>query len=201
GPHAGAGLGIEAGGRLVEEEHPRAMDEAEGDVEPAPHAARVRLDHPVGRVGDPDELEQAGDTVAQLPAAHPLDPSLQHQVLAAGAVLVDARVLWHVADRAPDRARLTADVVAGDLGAAGVHPAERREDPDRRRLARTVWSEQPEDLALAHRERDPVERLDALVPLLEPVDDDRVHVTSVPLVTRLASLRSNNRCTFSIVAA
>ena len=63
-PHLDARLGVEAGRRLVEEQHLRAVDEPERDVEPAAHAARVRLDDPVGGVGDPDEVEQVLDAVA-----------------------------------------------------------------------------------------------------------------------------------------
>ena len=57
-PHHDARLGIEAGRRLVEEQHARAVHEPERDVEPAAHPAGVRLDDPVGGVGDADELEQ-----------------------------------------------------------------------------------------------------------------------------------------------
>jgi hypothetical protein len=50
-----------------------------------------------------------------------------------------------------------------------------------------------------HGERDAGERLHALVPLLEPVDDDRVHVPSVP--ARLGWLGALDHArTFSIVA-
>ena len=42
-PQLGARLGVEARRRLVEEEHRRSVDEAERDVEPALHAAGVRL--------------------------------------------------------------------------------------------------------------------------------------------------------------
>jgi len=42
-------------------------------------------------------------------------------------------------------------------------------------LPGSVRSEQPEDLALLHGERDPIQRLDGLVPLVQILDDDRVH--------------------------
>ena len=47
-PHPGSRLRVEAGRRLVEEQDRRAMDDAEPDVEPALHAARVGGDRPVG---------------------------------------------------------------------------------------------------------------------------------------------------------
>jgi len=40
-PHLDPGLRVETGGRLVEEHHRRVAHEAHGDVEPAPHTARV----------------------------------------------------------------------------------------------------------------------------------------------------------------
>ena len=49
---------VEAGRRLVEEEHGRVGDEARGEVEPPPHAARVLLHEPVAGVGDAEALEQ-----------------------------------------------------------------------------------------------------------------------------------------------
>jgi hypothetical protein len=36
-PHGEAAPGIEAGGRLIQEEHRRAVDEARGEVEAAAH--------------------------------------------------------------------------------------------------------------------------------------------------------------------
>jgi hypothetical protein len=65
--------------------------------------------------------------------------------------------------------------VARDLGAAFVGPGEGDEDPGRRRLACAVRPEEPEDLTLAHAERDAVERLHGAIPLPKPLDDDRVH--------------------------
>ena len=47
-PHAGAGLRVEAGRRLVEEQDGRPVDDAEADVEPALHAARIRAGRPIG---------------------------------------------------------------------------------------------------------------------------------------------------------
>ena len=170
-----ARLRVEPGGRLVEEQHARPVDEPERDVEPAPHPARVGLDDAVGRVGDPDELQQLVGARVQAAAAHPLDAALEHQVLAAGAVLVDARVLRHVADRAAHGVRLAADVVARDRGGALVGVRERHEHADGRRLARAVRAEQPEDLAFADVERDAVERLNLAVALAQCLDDDRFH--------------------------
>ena len=57
-PERRPALRVEAGRRLVEEEDPRAVDEREREVEPALHPARVAGHLPVGRVLEPDALEQ-----------------------------------------------------------------------------------------------------------------------------------------------
>ena len=48
-PHRLAAARVEAGGRLVEEEHRGAADEARGEVEAPAHPARVRADPAAGR--------------------------------------------------------------------------------------------------------------------------------------------------------
>src|SRR5262249_54855664 len=129
------------------------------------------------RLPEPELLEQLVDAAAEVGAVQPLDAALQHQVLAAGRVDVDARLLRHVTDRAPDGIRVAGDVVAGDARCAAVGPSERGEDADGGRLAGAVRPEQPEDLALAHGEGDAAQSLHSSVALAQPVDDDRVHGT------------------------
>src|SRR5947209_2301407 len=79
-------------------------------VRPALHPARVAADDAVGRLGDADQVKQFVDAGPQRATAHALDAALQHQVLAAGAVAVDAGLLRHVADGAADGVRLADDV-------------------------------------------------------------------------------------------
>jgi hypothetical protein len=49
-PERRAALDVEAGGRLVEEEHARPVEQCERKVEAPLHAARVATDLAVGRV-------------------------------------------------------------------------------------------------------------------------------------------------------
>jgi len=174
-PHSRARLGIEAGRRLIQEDDARAVDEAERDVQPPFHAARIAADDPVGCVLDPDQAEQLVHALAQGAAVHALDAALEHQVLAPCRLAVDARALRDIADCSPDRIGLVDDVVEDDLGASFVRFRQRRQHLDRRRLARAVRTEQAEDLSFAHAERDAVERLDLPVALAKPLDDDCVH--------------------------
>ena len=57
-PERGPALHVEPGGRLVEEEEPRLVDEREREVEPAAHAARVAAHLAVGGLGEPDPRDQ-----------------------------------------------------------------------------------------------------------------------------------------------
>ena len=78
-PHRRARLRVEAGGRLVEEEHLRPVDEPERHVEPALHPARVGADDPVGELADPEGLEQLVDPPAKLGERHLLHAPLEHR--------------------------------------------------------------------------------------------------------------------------
>ena len=59
------------------------MQQAERDVEPALHAAGVRLGGAVGRGGEVEALEQLVDAPLQPPAGDVVDLALQDEVLAA----------------------------------------------------------------------------------------------------------------------
>ncbi len=112
---------------------------------------------------------------AERRAGHAVDAALEHEVLAPGRLPVDAGVLRDVADRAAHAVRVAHDVLARDDRASGVGLRQRRERAHRRRLAGAVRAEQPEHLAVAHGERDAVERLHVLVALAQVFGDDRVH--------------------------
>ena len=88
-PHVGPRLGVEAGGRLVEEEHAGAVDEAHGQVETALHAARVRLRGPVGGVDEAEALERIADAPAQVGAGDRVELALEREVLAPGRLGVE----------------------------------------------------------------------------------------------------------------
>jgi hypothetical protein len=95
------------------------------------------------------------------------------QVLEAGQVLVDRRVLPGQADAGPQGGRLADDVVAGHARAAAVGRQEGGEDAHRRGLARPVGAEQPQHAALGDREVDPAQRLDLAVRLVQALGLDR----------------------------
>jgi hypothetical protein len=156
-PHARARLGVEAGRRLVEEQHLRAVHEAERDVEPPLHPARIRLRRPVRGVGEPEPLQELAHPVAPRSAREPVDHGLHLQVLPPGRICVEARLLAHDADRLADARSIADDVEARRACLAAVGAGEGGQDLDRRRLAGPVRPEQAEDRPDRDAEAEPVE--------------------------------------------
>ena len=93
------------------------MHEREAEVEPALHPARVAADLAVGRVGQPDPLEQFAAAPFALGPAEAVQGALQAHVLAAGEERVERRLLQRGADRAPHLGALVHDVEARHAGA------------------------------------------------------------------------------------
>ena len=85
--------GIQAGGRLVEEQHRRRRDQADGQVDAPAHAARVRLDRPVGGVGDRKLFQQLVSQPREVAAADAVEAADHADVLPAGEQFVDRRGL------------------------------------------------------------------------------------------------------------
>src|SRR5262249_12424768 len=111
-PHPQPAGRVEAGGRLVQEQHRRPGHQAGGEVEAAAHAARVLLEHPVGGVGQVELPEELGGPGFCLAAAQAAEAADHDQVLAAGQDLVDGGVLGGYADAALYLGCFFYDVVA-----------------------------------------------------------------------------------------
>ena len=99
-PHRRAALRVEAGRRLVEEEHAREVDEREREVEPPLHPTRVALHLAVARLGEPDALEELVRVHLPLRLRDALERRLEAQVVAAGEERVERSLL----ERDPDHA-------------------------------------------------------------------------------------------------
>ena len=100
-PELGAALRVEAGGRLVEEDQRRPVDEAErrGRAGGAGRPTSV----PVGRSAQPVSSKRSSSRSAAARASalpHAVQPGLQHEFLAAGHRRVGAAALGDVADAA-----------------------------------------------------------------------------------------------------
>ena len=155
GPEIAAQLHVDAGGRLVEEEDSRAVDQGLGDEEPALHAAGERP-----RIGGALVEEAKGGEDLDQPLLGKLDPEvacLEAERLLDREEGVEVDLLRYQADRAAGEAVVALDVVAehfhgacGLLGGAG-------DQADERRLAGAVRSEEGEYFAAPDVERDAVQ--------------------------------------------
>jgi len=165
-PHLGSDLWVEASSGLVEEEDLRPVNQCGGDVEPALHAARVVAGDSLGRVREPELLEQLVDALLQLAPVDRANQTLQAQVLAPVQVDVDAGDLTDDADRLAHLPGMRDDVDTGHTNRARGGEGERACDLDRRGLAGAVRPEKTEDRAGRNNKVNAVEGSDrALVDL------------------------------------
>ena len=173
-PQPEPAAGVEAGRRLVQEQHRRAEHERGREVEPAAHAARVRLHGPPGGLGEVEPLEQLARPVARRGTWHVVQAADHLEVLEAGQVLVDGRVLAGEADLGAQRRGVAHDVEPRDPRGAAVRLQQRGQDPHRGGLAGSVGAEQSQHAARTCREVHAAEGAHRAVRLLEPLDDDRI---------------------------
>ena len=124
------------------------------------HPAGPRLHQAAARVGQAEALEQLRGPRLRAAPAQVLHQPEDEQVLPAGEVVVNGRVLARQADGRAYLPRLAHDVVAGDQGGAAVGPDQRGQHADGGGLARAVRAEQRADAALGHRQVHPAQRLD-----------------------------------------
>ena len=170
---------VEAGGRLVEEEDARLVDQRRGKVEAPLHPARVGADPAVGGGGEVDPLQQVIGAPAALRGGDALQRRLQADQLAAGHQRVERRFLEGDADRPAHRPRFLDHVVPGDGGAPAGWQQQRRQHPHGRRLAGAVGAEEAVDLARLDLEVDSLHCEHLVEAALQPFDHDRRHQASV----------------------
>ena len=166
-PHARSSLRVEPRRGLVEEEHARAMDDPEADIEAALHAAGVRRDGAVGGGAELEHLEDLGGTRLRLPCRHAVETRLEDELAATGLGRVGRAPLRHVSDAAADLRGVALEVHARDPRLARGRADERREHAQRRGLAGPVGAEEAEDLASADLEVDASDGLDGRALRLE----------------------------------
>src|SRR6202171_5850363 len=166
-PQVASRLRIEAGGRLVEEEDLRLVDERRRDAEALLLAARQLGNGRARLLGEVHLLQDR----------HGIDravverPEHVEQLEQAQAV-EEGRGLQLDTNQVLNLVRILADVDAGDDCPALFGSTQTFEDLHRGRLAGAVGTKQSEDLTLFHPERDAVNRHQAPVPLSQSVDDD-----------------------------
>ena len=120
----------------------------EPDVEPAAHAARVGAGRPVRGRLEVERGEHLGRARLRRRLVHAVQAALDDELAAAGLGRVGRAALRHVADPlGGPPAGSRAQVDARDRRLAGGRRQQRRQHPQRRRLAGAVRAEEPEDLA------------------------------------------------------
>ncbi len=176
---------IEPGRRFVEEDDIRAADERRGEVKPSAHATRVGLREAFARLGQVEFREQLvcshpglfGGEVEQLPD--------HDQVLDAGEIFVNARVLAGETDGAAHILRVVDDIQSSDRCRARVWPEKGGEDADGGGLTRAVRPEHPEHASFVDLEVDAGECLRLAEVFCEAVglDGFGCHAAIVPTST------------------
>src|SRR4029450_702696 len=150
GPDGGPGLGVEADGRLVQEQHPRGVQQAPGDLQPPAHAPGVGLDQVAAALPEVDHGEHL---LAALGGGGPVDAvqlAVEAQVLFGGQVGVKGRLLEDQADVAAHLVPFPGDVEPGHLGRALGGVGQGAEDLDGGRLAGAVGGEAAAGLPRPH---------------------------------------------------
>jgi hypothetical protein len=90
--------GVEPVERLVEDEELRIVEERLGQAEPLAHALRVAAHRTVGRVGEPDLVEEEPRALEARRAVEPGQPAVEVEVLQGREAVVEERRLGEVAD-------------------------------------------------------------------------------------------------------
>ena len=119
-PQVEARARVEAGRRLVHQQHAGPADEARPEVEAPPHAARVRAHQPLRGVGQAQADEGLLGAQLRVLAAQPVQLADHLEVLASRERLVDRGVLSGEAEQPARVLRVLDDVDPVDAGVPGV---------------------------------------------------------------------------------
>ncbi len=136
---------IDAGGRLIHEQHIRAVHEGAGELEPALHATGQVAREPMPRVGQLHHLERVSDEGAPLERADAIQCRDEADVLLRREVLVQAEQLRHVGDPAARRAAEPPRILAEDADLAVGAAEGAGQHADGRGLARPARPDDPQD--------------------------------------------------------
>ena len=129
-----------------------------GEVQPASHAAGVGLRRTVPRLVEVELLEQLPGACPRGLLAEVVEAPHHVEVLVAGQVFVDRGASGPTGRSARGPCPAPRDVDSRHQGRALVRLEQRRQDPNRGRLAGAVRAEQPEHGPLGNRQIEAVER-------------------------------------------
>jgi hypothetical protein len=159
-PEVAAAGRVQAGGRLVQQQHPGTAGQGGGQIQPPAHPARVGPDLPVGRLRQADAGQHLAGPLVRLAAGQAIEAADHLDVLPAAEDLIDGGGLAGQPDPGAHPGRVGADVDAGDAGAAPVGGEQGGEHADEGGLAGAVGPQQAVDAAGRHGERQAIQRPD-----------------------------------------
>ncbi len=167
-------LRVEAGGRLVENQHVGVVNQRLREADALLVALRQLAALAIRHVGDARALHHGLDALRAVSRRHAFDLRDERQVFHDAHVGIERRRFRQIAGAALGFDRLVEHVEAGDDGFAvrGRHVA--GQDPHRRRLTGAVGAEKSEDFAALDAEADVVDGGDAAVAFGEVLDLDHV---------------------------
>ncbi len=171
-PEDVTGLGVQAGGGLVEEQQVGPVDQAPGDREPALHAAGEILDGRLRLLGELDELEQLVDAAVDLGPRDPEVAAVDEQVVADVELVVEGVLLRTDSQPAADRRTVDSRIHPEDLQLATTDRGHRRDHPHGRGLAGPIGPEEAERLAAPDLDVDALDRLEVTERLAQATGAD-----------------------------
>ena len=150
--------GVEVSGRLVGQQHLRAVHQRARDRDALLLAAGQLVREPLLLAGEPDEGEHLGHRLLDESARRPDDLQRERDVLEHGLGRQQPEVLEHRADVAAEVRHLAirqrAQVAAEDDDAAVARRLLAQDEPQTRRLARARRADEEDELAAEHLEVD-----------------------------------------------
>src|SRR6266508_4660142 len=172
GPESPAGDGIDARGRLVEEENTRLVHHRRPEGHALLPAAGQAAGDLAAAVLEAGEGEDPSLPLFAALGRHAVDAGEEVQVLDDGEVVVQGELLGHVADPLPHALRAKPAAFAGQLDVPGGRLEEAAEHLDGRGLAGAVGAEETIDLTVAHLEIDARDGREAAEDLAEAARAD-----------------------------
>src|SRR5262249_32138296 len=162
-PELAPGHWIDAGSRLVQQQHPWLGDQGTDQPELLLHPAAQLSGEAVDEATEVEHLEVSVASRGDIATWHGPQVARVAEVFGDGEVRVQAEGLRQIAGLRPSLPRRTAE----DLGRATACLHDSGEDLEGGRLARAIGTDETEDLALADLEADAAHGVDRAVALPE----------------------------------
>ena len=159
-PEIAARERVDANAGFVQQQQVGGADQRAGEAQFLLHAARELACGPVGKARHVGHFEHAGEAVAARVHRHAVQVGVEVEVFLHAQVFVETEALGHVADPVLHLLGVAGDVDAQHAERAAIRCHQPGEHAHQGRLASAVRPDQRGQFALAHREREPVDRRD-----------------------------------------